>query len=141
MFSLSKLKEVIAENIIIKKLDFVIILKPCFYISRIMEILEATLALSALSQETRLLAFKKLVEYGRTGINAGDLAKELNVPANTLSFHLSQLENCGLISSKRHGRNIIYCFSREKMDSLIGFLNENCCSKENGTCAEGGVKC
>lgn len=95
-----------------------------------MEISNALLALNALAQETRLLVFKKLVEFGISGANAGDLARELNVPANTLSFHLAHLERAGLVKSTRQGRNINYCFNRVQMNELIGFLNENCCVRE-----------
>ncbi len=107
-----------------------------------MEISNALLALNALSQETRLLIFKKLVEFGATGINAGDLARELNVPANTLSFHLAHLERAGLIQASRHGRNINYAFNRVKMNELIGFLNENCCVRaENIECLSNSKIC
>lgn len=95
-----------------------------------MEISIAISALGALAQSTRLLVFKKLVEYGATGLRAGDVARELEIPANTLSFHLSQLENAGLVVSRRESRNIIYSINREVMNELIGFLNENCCAKE-----------
>lgn len=95
-----------------------------------MEISNALLALNALAQETRLLVFKKLVEFGASGVNAGDLARELKVPANTLSFHLAHLERAGLVKSTRQGRNINYCFNRTQMNELIGFLNENCCVRE-----------
>ena len=107
-----------------------------------MEISNALLALNALSQETRLLVFKKLVEFGISGANAGDLARELNVPANTLSFHLAHLERAGLIKSTRTGRNINYCFNRAQMNELIGFLNENCCVRdENVDCISKDFKC
>lgn len=114
---------------------YVILLSQYFDISRIMEISRALLALNALAQETRLLVFKKLVEFGVSGANAGDLARELNVPANTLSFHLAHLERAGLIKSTRQGRNIIYAYNHIQMNELIGFLNENCCVRaENINC-------
>ena len=107
-----------------------------------MEISNALLALNALAQETRLLVFKKLVEFGVSGVNAGDLARELNVPANTLSFHLAHLERAGLVKSTRQGRNINYCFNRAQMNELIGFLNENCCVREeNIDCISKDFKC
>lgn len=100
-----------------------------------MEISNALSALAALAHETRLLVFKKLVEYGYGGVNAGDLARELGIKPNTLSFHLSHLENAGLVKSCRYGRNIKYNFDRSQMNALIGFLNENCCTREeNGDC-------
>lgn len=105
-------------------------LSQYFDISTIMEISIAINALSALAQTTRLLVFKKLVEYGSAGLRAGDIARELEIPANTLSFHLSHLENAGLVVSRRDGRNIFYAFNREAMNELIGFLNENCCAKD-----------
>ncbi len=100
-----------------------------------MEITIALSALSALSQETRLLIFKKLVEYGFSGLSAGELSRQLNVPPNTLSFHLSHLENAGLVTSKREGRSIVYAFNRAAINNLIEFLNENCCAKD------GNIEC
>lgn len=106
-----------------------------------MEILDALAALSALSQETRLKAFKLLVEYGHSGVAAGELATQLDVPHNTLSFHLAHLERANLISAKKNGRSIIYSIKRETMNGLIAYLNENCCSRENVTCLDLGTKC
>jgi ArsR family transcriptional regulator len=97
-----------------------------------MDIQEVIVALSALSQETRLKVFKLLIEYGRSGAPAGALSEELDIPHNTLSFHLSHLSNAGLVSSKRDGRSIIYSANCEMMEELIGYLGENCCSRESG---------
>lgn len=102
--------------------------------SRNMEISTALTALGALSQETRLKAFKLLVEYGHSGAAAGDLAAALNVPHNTLSFHLAHLERAGLVRSNKLGRSVIYSVQRETMNGLVLFLNENCCSRENIEC-------
>jgi len=96
-----------------------------------MEITEVIAALSALSQETRLKVFKLLIEYGRSGAPAGALSEELDIPHNTLSFHLSHLSNAGLVSSEREGRSIIYSANCEMMEELIRYLGENCCSREN----------
>lgn len=87
-------------------------------------------ALSALSQETRLKVFKLLIEYGRSGTPAGALSEELDIPHNTLSFHLSHLSNAGLVSSVRDGRSIIYSANCDTIEELIGYLGENCCSRE-----------
>jgi DNA-binding transcriptional ArsR family regulator len=89
-------------------------------------------ALGALAQATRLGAFRALVGAGPDGVAAGDLARALDVPPPTLSFHLRDLENAGLIASTREGRSIRYTADFEAMNSLVGFLTENCCGGESG---------
>jgi ArsR family transcriptional regulator len=92
-------------------------------------LLEKTLSkLGSLSQETRLKSFRILVKAGGNGVPAGEISKKLEIPANTLSFHLSHLENSGLITSKRNGRSIIYYANFEEIESLIKFLLEKCCT-------------
>src|ERR1700758_4171985 len=73
-----------------------------------MEIEQAVLALAALSQSTRLEAFRTLVRHEPDGLAAGDLARVLEVPQNTLSAHLSVLSRAGLVTSERHSRSIVY---------------------------------
>lgn len=87
-------------------------------------------ALSALSQETRLQVFCALAKYGESGCAAGLLGKELNVPHNTLSFHLSHLSQAGIVSSKRSGRSIIYVAEISRIKKLVKFLLEDCCLLE-----------
>lgn len=93
--------------------------------------MEAVNAFAALAQETRLSAVRLLVEHGRTGLPAGDLAQQLGVPHNTLSFHLAHLERAGLVASQRSGRQVIYCASIATIQTLAQFLLENCCVREN----------
>ncbi len=95
-----------------------------------MEIIDALEAFACLSQETRLRAFKLLIQFGKDGAAAGKLAEELEIPDNTLSFHLAHMTNAGLVSSERSGRSIIYFANTALMLSLIGFLKENCCVRE-----------
>jgi DNA-binding transcriptional ArsR family regulator len=64
-------------------------------------------ALQALAQEHRLAAFRLLVEVGSKGIAAGEIAKALDIAPATLSFHLNQLAQAGLVGSRRDGRSII----------------------------------
>lgn len=87
---------------------------------------------AALAQETRLSAVRVLVEHGRTGIPAGDLADRLAVPHNTLSFHLSHLERAGLVTSRRNGRQVIYIADIDALQNLGQFLLANCCVREIG---------
>jgi DNA-binding transcriptional ArsR family regulator len=91
-------------------------------------------ALQALAQEHRLSAFRLLVEAGSRGIAAGDIARELGIAPATLSFHLNQLAQAGLVSSRREGRSIIYAANYDTMESLIGYLLQNCCRGSGGCC-------
>lgn len=88
-------------------------------------------AFSSLSQETRLRVFKFLIEYGREGTVPGTIAKELEIPDNTLSFHLSHMSKAGLVSSKKEGRSITYFANCDLIEDLIGFLQKNCCVRES----------
>ncbi|PKU26674.1 ArsR/SmtB family transcription factor [Telmatospirillum siberiense] len=87
-------------------------------------------ALSALAQESRLRVFRLLVTAGPPGLPAGQIAEELAVPANTLSFHLSLLKNAGLVSVRREGRSLIYSADYDQSRSLVDYLTENCCSRQ-----------
>ena len=96
-----------------------------------MELIEATESFSSLSQETRLKVFKLVLEYGRDGVVPNKIASELKIPDNTLSFHLSHMSRAGLLTSKKNGRSITYFANTDHIEKLIGFLQENCCAKEN----------
>lgn len=84
-------------------------------------------ALAALAQESRLDAFRLLVQAGPEGMAAGEVAAALDVPANTLSFHFDRLRNAGLIKVQRKSRSLIYSAKYETMNGLLGYLTENCC--------------
>jgi ArsR family transcriptional regulator, arsenate/arsenite/antimonite-responsive transcriptional repressor len=84
-------------------------------------------ALGALAQETRLKAFRLLVEAGPAGMQAGIIADALGVPAPTLSFHLAQLTRAGLILQRRNSRMLIYSVNIAEMNGLLSYLTENCC--------------
>lgn len=107
-----------------------------------MEIHDATEAFSSLSQETRLKVFKLLIEYGRDGTMPSKIAEELDIPANTLSFHLAHMSKAGLVTSKKDGRSITYYANCDLIEDLIGYLQANCCAREdkakskNKTCNE-----
>ena len=93
----------------------------------------AVRALGALAQETRLDAFRLLVQAGPGGQPAGMLGETLGVPATTLSFHLAQLLHAGLVTQRRAGRHLIYAADFTTMNFLLSFLTENCCGR--GTAA------
>lgn len=84
-------------------------------------------ALGALAQEHRLALFRLLVQAGPEGLAAGSIAETLGMPASSLSFHLAQLTNSGLIAQRRESRSLIYTADYDAMNALVGFLTENCC--------------
>lgn len=88
----------------------------------------AVSALSALAQESRLAVFRLLVKRGPDGYAAGELAGRLDIPNPTLSFHLKTLAHAGLVSTRKDGRFIYYAANFERVNALVGFLTENCCS-------------
>lgn len=98
-------------------------------------------ALGALAQDTRLDIFRMLVQAGTDGIPAGQIGERLKLPSATLSFHLTQLRQADLVTFRREGRSLIYIAEYDAMNALIGFLTENCCGQERGSClpSEGGL--
>src|SRR2546426_11361369 len=84
-------------------------------------------SLAALAQPVRLQVFRALVVTGEKGLTPGAMAEGLGIPANTLSFHLKELTNAGLITQERFSRNIIYRAAFDHMNALLGYLTENCC--------------
>jgi DNA-binding transcriptional ArsR family regulator len=85
-------------------------------------------ALGALAQETRLDVFRLLVQAGPEGLAAGEIGEELGIPGATLSFHLKELRNAGLLRCEREGRSLIYSSDCAAMAELVGYLTKNCCA-------------
>lgn len=90
-------------------------------------------ALSALAHPLRLQVFRALVVVGQSGLTPSAITAGVGVLAATLSFHLKELTNAGLITQERSGRNLIYRAVYEQMNSLLGYLAANCC--QGGDCA------
>jgi DNA-binding transcriptional ArsR family regulator len=105
-----------------------------FYYSGNMKTNDAVKALGGLAQESRLEIFRLLVRKGASGMAAGELAEHFSMPAPTMSFHLKELSNAGLIDSRRQSRSIIYAANYGQMQELLGFLMENCCADNGGKC-------
>ena len=100
-----------------------------------MESETAILSLAALAQSTRLDAFRLLVKHEPDGIPAGELARLLDVPQNTMSAHLAILSRAGLISSERQSRSIIYRADLAAFQSLTLFMLQDCCGARPEVCA------
>lgn len=84
-------------------------------------------ALGALAQINRLNVFRQLVVAGPEGMYPSDMAAALDVPANSLSFHLKELLHCELITQEREGRNLRYRANVDQMQFLLVFLTDECC--------------
>jgi len=98
-----------------------------FHNNGTMEDNDVVKALAALAQSNRLQVFRALVVAGTHGATPGHLSECLGVPGATLSFHLKELMNAGLISQERSGRNLIYRVEFDQMNGLLAYLTENCC--------------
>jgi ArsR family transcriptional regulator len=100
-----------------------------------MEKEKAVLSLAALAQATRLEAFQILVKHEPDGLAAGDLARQLEVPQNTLSAHLSVLSRAGLVTSERFSRSIVYRANLAEFQDVVLFLLRDCCGGRPEICA------
>jgi DNA-binding transcriptional ArsR family regulator len=93
-----------------------------------METTHALAALSALSHESRLAAFRQLVQAGPDGLSVGELRERLDLPPATLSAYLNTLRAASLVTDQREGRVIRVRAHYTQMNALLGYLTENCCT-------------
>jgi ArsR family transcriptional regulator, arsenate/arsenite/antimonite-responsive transcriptional repressor len=100
-----------------------------------MESEQAIISLAALAQSTRLSVFRLLVKHEPEGLAAGEIAKALAVPQNTMSAHLAVLARAGLVLSERKSRSIIYRADLAALQSLTSFMVEDCCGGRAEQCA------
>ncbi|QRG09562.1 helix-turn-helix transcriptional regulator [Xanthobacter dioxanivorans] len=97
---------------------------------------QALAAFAALSQETRLRMVRLLVKAGPQGLPAGAIGEAMDgASASRMSFHLSQLEQAGLVASRREGRSIIYSAVYPTLSDLVAFLMRDCCNGHPEVCA------
>src|SRR5438445_193650 len=98
-----------------------------------MDEVDVVKSLGALAQPVRLQVFRALVVTGAAGLTPGTMAEALGIPQNTLSFHLKEPANAGLVLQERSSRHIIYRAAYDRMNALLGYLTENCC--QGASCA------
>ena len=94
----------------------------------------AIIAFGALAQTTRLDTFRLLVRHEPDGIAAGEIARQLNVPQNTMSAHLGVLARARLVRSERHSRSIVYRADLDGVRALMLFLVKDCCAGNAELC-------
>lgn len=88
---------------------------------------QALILFDALSQETRLKTVRLLVPAGPKGLPAGEISKQLDIPHNSLSFHLTHMANADLVSARKEGRSVYYALNFDLMRALVSFLIKDCC--------------
>lgn len=93
-----------------------------------MDTTTALQALTALSHESRLAAFRLLVQAGPEGLSVGEIRERLALPPATLTAHLNVLRAAGLADDQREGRVIRVRANYPQMNGLLAFLTENCCA-------------
>lgn len=99
-----------------------------------MESNDALDVFAALSQATRLDAFRLIVKHEPEGLPAGEIARLLDVPQNTMSTHLAVLARAGLISAERQSRSIIYRAEIDQVRAIASFLVSDCCGGRPELC-------
>jgi ArsR family transcriptional regulator, arsenate/arsenite/antimonite-responsive transcriptional repressor len=100
-----------------------------------MESEAAILSLAALAQSTRLEVFRLLVKHEPQGVPAGELARLVSIPQNTMSSHLNILARAGLVTAERQSRSIIYRANLASFQALTLFLVQDCCGGRAELCA------
>ena len=100
-----------------------------------MDLDTAVLALAALSQPTRLETFRLLVRHEPDGLPAGEIARKIEVPQNTMSAHLAVLTRAGLTTAERHSRSIVYRADLNGLRDLMLYLVKDCCGGNAALCA------
>jgi DNA-binding transcriptional ArsR family regulator len=99
-----------------------------------MESESAILALAALAQSTRLDVFRLLIKQEPEGLAAGEIAKALAVPQNTMSAHLSVLSRAGLVTARRISRSIVYRADLARFQAVMLFMLNDCCDGRPEIC-------
>ena len=96
-----------------------------------MQISNAAKQLEALGHETRLAIYHNLCKTGKEGLSVGKIKEMIDVPASTLSHHITKLVMSGLVTRSRQGRMLICAPDQAKMDALVMYLADNCCGDDS----------
>ena len=99
-----------------------------------MESEQAILALAALAQSTRLDVFRLLAKHEPDGLAAGDIAKKLAVPQNTMSSHLAIRSRAELVTARRFSRSIVYRADLKAFQAVVLFMLRDCCDGRPEIC-------
>jgi ArsR family transcriptional regulator, arsenate/arsenite/antimonite-responsive transcriptional repressor len=94
-----------------------------------MNSIEAAQGFSAMGSESRLEVLQALVRAGNAGLRVGDIQERTGIAASTLAHHLKFLSAANLIVQRKQGRVIMNTANFEYLNSLAGFILENCCTE------------
>lgn len=95
-----------------------------------MDIKLAAKAFKELGHPTRLMIYKSVIKAGYSGVTVGCLQEQMGIPGSTLSHHISSLVSAELISQRREGRTLFCVTEFETLQSVLGFLQDECCADE-----------
>jgi len=95
---------------------------------------------SALGAEPRLEIVRLLLSAHPTGMVAGEVQEELEIPASTLSHHLEKLKQVGLVNVRRVGTFLWYSANTDSLREVLGFLYEECCTRSRAVAPESFVQ-
>jgi ArsR family transcriptional regulator len=83
--------------------------------------------LAGLGHEQRLRLFHVLIRAGHEGLTVGEIQKALGRPMSTVSFHLRELVNAGMIVQEKRGRSVYCRASFEALNEMMAFISDECC--------------
>lgn len=89
---------------------------------------EMASAFSALGSEQRIAVLRALVRAGEDGLNIGALGDRTGVTGSTLTHHVKQLAQAGLVDQVKTGRVIQCAVNYDRVRELSAFLLQECCA-------------
>ena len=89
--------------------------------------LAIALRLKALADPVRVQLMSMLLTASDTGVCTCDLAPAVQLSEPTVSHHLKQLRDAGLVDGTRKGTNVFYRPRREALGALCRVIDPACC--------------
>lgn len=71
----------------------------------------------ALSDRSRISILEALRE--KEQMNVGEICEALNMEQSTVSHHLRCLRNCGLVRTRKEGKQVFYSLNGEIVEKLL----------------------
>lgn len=87
-------------------------------------------AMGALAHQSRLRVIRMLITAGDDGMTAGAIAQTIKAAPSKVSFHLSALEQAGLVKAKRASRHRVYRANYTKIGQIMNYLLNDCCGND-----------
>jgi DNA-binding transcriptional ArsR family regulator len=97
--------------------------------------------LSAMGTEPRLRIVRLLLAAHPDGMVVGDIGRELDIVASTLSHHLDKLKHENLVLVRREGTFLRYAANADALRELLAFLYAECCTRSKAVAPESVTCC